>query len=237
MDCFGPSLLCQGCCVGEHHKHPLHRIEVRVRFMATRCCVNVAQEWRGDHFQQTSLRKLGLVVQIGEHGKSTSCPMPNRRVVVVLHLNGIHEVVVEACGCRFDLELYQQFLRTSWFPATPLSPETCATFELLDLFHLLNLQGNLTVYDFFKVLEGQTDGWHLGNIPVSLESRILTSTLTDLALGPTPIAHKYDTRVEKLENTHASGPGPLLGRNLDNEGWWPFRYLSCMPTSRNELTR
>lgn len=169
MDCFGSSLLCRGCCVSEHHKHPLHRIEVRVHCLATRRCVDMAQEWKGDHFEQTSLRELGLIIQLGEHPPSTSCPMPQRKVVVVLHLNGIHEVIVEACGCRFDVELYQQFLRASWFPATPLVPETCATFELLELFHLLNLQGNLTVYDFTKVLEARTDGWHLGSIPVGIQ--------------------------------------------------------------------
>ena len=29
-DCFDKALLCSTCCISEHQKHPLHRIEVRV---------------------------------------------------------------------------------------------------------------------------------------------------------------------------------------------------------------
>lgn len=87
--------------------------------------------------------------------------------MVVLHVNGIHEVNVNFCACPVDHSLpYQQLLRTSWFPATPLSPETCATTEVLEFFHLLNLQGNLTVYDFWKVLELKTGGSPLQKLPV-----------------------------------------------------------------------
>ena len=83
-------------------------------------------------------------------------------------MNGIHQVKVAFCGCRLDVEAYRQLLRKCWYPATPLQPETCSTFELLDLFHITNLQGNLTVYDFYKTLEMLTDGWQLDKLPVCM---------------------------------------------------------------------
>lgn len=88
--------------------------------------------------------------------------------MTVLHVNGIHQLDVIFCGCRLDVEAYRQLLRARWYPATSLQPETCATFELLELFHIMNLQGNLTIYDCYKALEMLTDGWQLEKIPVRI---------------------------------------------------------------------
>ncbi|KAI0689949.1 hypothetical protein BC835DRAFT_1228821, partial [Cytidiella melzeri] len=149
QDCFGDGLFCKNCCVDTHASSPLHRM----------------QEWTGHFFRKISLRELGLVAHLGEHTAEATCIMPRRKTLVVLHVNGIHRVVVDFCGCRNDVDAYRQLLRASWYPATPLQPETCATFELLELFHTMNLQGNLTVYDLFKSLEMLTDGWNLLDLP------------------------------------------------------------------------
>ena len=193
----------------------------------------MAQEWTGEYYRRIYLRELGFVVKLGHHGSSTPCPLAHRKVVVVLHLNGIHEVVVDICGCRFDCEPYQQFLRASWFPATPLFPETCATFELLELFHLMNLQGNLTVYDFCKVLESRTDGWRLRKIPV--RDHLFQWAHTNRAvLGSTSSPHKYDTRVEEPQNAYPRGSRPLPRWNLDHGAWRTFRPVSRLLTPRNQ---
>lgn len=99
--------------------------------------------------------------------------MGTRKRIVVLHTNGLHEVEVNVCGCCSNLEMWQQLLRGSWYPATQTQPETCATIELLELFHTLNLQGNLTVYDFVKTLEFVTDGWRLDTLPVSASAMLV----------------------------------------------------------------
>ncbi|KAI0693263.1 hypothetical protein BC835DRAFT_1276253, partial [Cytidiella melzeri] len=148
-ECFGGTLLCGRCCVENHRQHPLHRIE----------------EWTGDSFKKTSLRELGLVMHLGTHNTQSPCVNPSIKTLVVLHTNGLHSVAVNFCGCRHNLAGYQQLLQASWYPATPLNPETCVTIELLELFHLLNLQGNTTIYDFVKVMEMTTDGWLLERIP------------------------------------------------------------------------
>ncbi|KAJ7159909.1 hypothetical protein C8R43DRAFT_830285, partial [Mycena crocata] len=107
-DCFGDGLLCSTCCVDRHGCNPLHRIEV---------C-----KWNGMHFEKTSLKDLGLCVQLGHRvGERCLEPHPLHHQFVVLHTNGIHEVSVDACDCENaklagDWEV--QMLCAGWFPAT-----------------------------------------------------------------------------------------------------------------------
>lgn len=58
-------------------------------------------------------------------------------------------------------------MRIGWYPATPLEPQTCATIEVLRLFHMLNLQGKLPAFAFYKSLELVTDNTGLLEVPVS----------------------------------------------------------------------
>ncbi|KAF7295904.1 hypothetical protein HMN09_01134400 [Mycena chlorophos] len=110
-------------------------------------------------FTRTSLKALGLRIQFGHDG--ARCPL--RRAgcedFVVLHHNGVHEVAVDFCGCVDRDDEYAQLLRRRWFPATTGRPQTCATFECLELFHLLSLKAKTTAYDFYNVLELRTNGY------------------------------------------------------------------------------
>ena len=84
-----------------------------------------------------------------------------------MHTNGIHQVKVNFCGCRLGFELRTQLLRFGWWPATPLNPRSAASFTVLRQFQYLNLQGNITAYDFYRGLEFQTDGRLSTDLPVS----------------------------------------------------------------------
>ena len=86
--------------------------------------------------------------------------------MTVLHVNGVHVVDVQFCSCRGSPRRVA-LLRMSWWPATPLEPRTCATFALLRQFHLLNLQGKMTAYDYYAALELLTDNTGLERLPVS----------------------------------------------------------------------
>ncbi|KAJ7715644.1 hypothetical protein B0H16DRAFT_1805045 [Mycena metata] len=144
-DCFGDQLICATCCVDRHAENPLHRVE----------------QWNGSHFQIVSLKSLGLRVQLG-HPPRTRCPSAVQLHVdfVVLHTNGIHHVVVDACDCE-DRFLVgppeEQLLTAGWFPATDIRTRTCATFACMDLFVLSTQQSKTTIYDFYKMLEKLTD--------------------------------------------------------------------------------
>lgn len=86
--------------------------------------------------------------------------------ITVIHTNGIHVVNLQFCSCTSE-DRRTLFLRLAWWPATALDPRTCATFSVLRQFHLLNLQGKLTIYDFYKSLELATDNTGTVDIPVS----------------------------------------------------------------------
>ena len=118
------------------------------------------------------MKEIGLRLQLG-HGRyeHCSCRIPGHKDFTVIHVNGIHTVSVDFCGCQGGLiaEHWCQLLRTRWFPATPLEPQTCATFEVLCLFQTVNLQGHLAGYDFYKALEFMTDTTGLMKVQVSDE--------------------------------------------------------------------
>ena len=113
--------------------------------------------WNGLYFQRSSLKTLGLRVQLG-HPPGRFCPtkQPGHKDFAVIDTNGIHSVAVDFCRC-VQVEHRSQLLRIGWWPATPLEPQTCATMAVLRHFHLLNLQGNVTGYSFYRALEYQTD--------------------------------------------------------------------------------
>ncbi len=87
--------------------------------------------------------------------------------ITIIHTNGLHVVSVRFCSCGSE-ERRIAFLRMSWWPATAPEPRTCATFEVLRQFHLLNLQGKVTIFDFYKSLELATDNTGLEDMPVSI---------------------------------------------------------------------
>ena len=64
-------------------------------------------------------------------------------------------------------------MRMAWYPATPIDPETCITFDALKTFQTHNLQGNITAYDYYQSLETLTDGWAKEKLPVSLHRVLL----------------------------------------------------------------
>ncbi|KAK0449374.1 hypothetical protein EV421DRAFT_1900069 [Armillaria borealis] len=58
--------------------------------------------------------------------------------------------------CLPSVEHCAQLLRSSWYPATPLEPQTSTTFTLMRLFHTINCQGKLPAFDLWKSLEIMT---------------------------------------------------------------------------------
>lgn len=109
-------------------------------------------------------------MQLG-HAPGRFCPSYKEgdKDFVVIHTNGIHTIHLEFCRCR-GTPLYAQLLRVGWYPATPLDPQTCATMEVLRMYHTLNLQGKITGYSFYRSLEYLTDGTGLYNTPVRYNS-------------------------------------------------------------------
>lgn len=107
------------------------------------------------------------MVNIG-HGRS-SCPCADHKAppytLVVIAANGVHKVHIRWCTCSQSLgkasDHWVQLMRMQWFPASHTRPRTVVTFDCLDRFHKLTLQGKLTGYDYYQTLLHLTDNTDL----------------------------------------------------------------------------
>lgn len=120
------------------------------------------------HFRVTSLRKLGLCVQLGHGGLPCEFQIRSDNFgFVVIDTNGIHQVNINFCGCIEAPPPRQQLLEVGWWPSTPKDPQTAATMNVLRTFHVLSLQGQIAPTDFYRGLEQLMDGDGLSTVPVS----------------------------------------------------------------------
>lgn len=60
-----------------------------------------------------------------------------------------------------------QLMRAKWFPATIDRPRTAFTFDVLNHFHHLTLQGKTTPWDFYNAIVHETDNTGLATPEVS----------------------------------------------------------------------
>ncbi|KDQ33848.1 hypothetical protein PLEOSDRAFT_1073975 [Pleurotus ostreatus PC15] len=143
MCCQSNGLSCTGCTLAQHGLLPLHRIE----------------RWNGKLFEHTTLKDLGLRVQLG-HGGNPCRNVQIGSVMTVFDTSGIHTVHVDYCLCK-NVARRWQLLRNRWFPASFDRPRTVFTFAFLDQFHELNLQGKITLYDYYLATSHLTDNMEL----------------------------------------------------------------------------
>jgi hypothetical protein len=124
------------------------------------------QIWNGSFFTKSSLKDLGLRVQLNHlPGDVCATSYPAASEFVVYDLLGIHTVNVDYCRCE-EIEHREQLMRACWWPATPTNPKTCATFDTLRFFQLLNCLGKVSAHDFLLSLEYLTDNNGLNPPPV-----------------------------------------------------------------------
>ncbi|KAG1878131.1 hypothetical protein DFJ58DRAFT_712725 [Suillus subalutaceus] len=142
-DYFGTALYCKDCIVARHRESPLHRI----------------QHWDDGHFKCTSLKDLGLRIQLGHSVWGRCCnPSPTfHDDFVVLDVTGVHQVAVDFCACEIAQSPTTQLLHAHWFPATTIDPKTAATFCLLHHFHILTFESKASAFEVWQTLSRLTD--------------------------------------------------------------------------------
>ena len=64
------------------------------------------------------------------------------------------------------LSHYIQLLRFRCFPSTTTWPKSPFTFDILNTFHLLTLQGKVIAYDFYSALQHKTDNTGISYVKV-----------------------------------------------------------------------
>lgn len=90
----------------------------------------------------------------------------------VIDVNGIHKVAVDYCGCHKVQSRPVQLLQSKLYPATILDPKTAATFQVLEIFHLMTLVSKISAFDFYTSLSRRTDNTGTQKIPVGLSATI-----------------------------------------------------------------
>ncbi|KAF7972344.1 hypothetical protein HWV62_18114 [Athelia sp. TMB] len=123
--------------------------------------------WNGESFVPTSLKALGLRMQLG-HPPGTRCinPVPSAgNDFVIVDTNGLHEVSLDFCGCTSARKDTIQLLRARLYPATVKSPQTAATFNVLEFFHLLTFDSKASAFEFYHALGRRTDNTGTINLP------------------------------------------------------------------------
>ena len=195
LDCVQVTLYCATCIVQRHEHLPLHRVEVRLLPLVDPPLTS-SKVWKDGYYQRSSLLELGLCFHVGH--QHSPCPSANScQQIIVIHLNGAHRVDVQFCTCKQTpnwVENYRQLLRVGWYPASFERPRTAFTFDLLDTYHKLTLQGKLNLYDFYSSVMQRTNNCgqrkevvSLPNAPIALippdEYASLPSTGTTRSLG------------------------------------------------------
>jgi len=120
---------------------------------------DASQKWNGLFFEPTTLRDLGLRIQLC-HGTSSHCynPQPaSGDKFVVIHTNGIHTVSVDFCACETAPAVVEQLLRSRLFPSKSKSPRSAATFEVLRQFQIISFESKVTAFEFYNALSRLTN--------------------------------------------------------------------------------
>ena len=162
LECSYCLLFCGECIVDLHQALPLHHIEVSpslslpCSFSPRSHCL---QCWKDGFFDRASLHSIGFICHLGHGG--TACPANSQpHNILVIDINGWHKLRVGFCTCGANApwhERYRQLLRMRWYPASFNRPQTAFTFNLLETYHKVTLQGKLNLYDFYLAIMQKTD--------------------------------------------------------------------------------
>ena len=129
---------------------------------------DIHQRWTGEYFDDTTLQQLGLKIQLGHEGEPCPFPCADTVAFTVVDTSGIHTVNVSFCDCVGAPHRRVQLLRISWMPASIDHPKSAFTFDVLDTFHLLTLQGKTSAYDYYYSLAHKSDNTGLQNLKVTI---------------------------------------------------------------------
>jgi hypothetical protein len=115
--------------------------------------------WNSGFFERTTLHSLGYVCYLGHGGNAYPTVSPHHQLTII-NANGWHKLEVIFCKCGasdVSHQHYHQLLRMCWYPVSFNHPKTVFTFNLLDTYHKVTLQGKLNLYDFYHAIMQKSD--------------------------------------------------------------------------------
>ena len=99
-------------------------------------------------------------------------------VITIIDRSSIHKIGIRWCCCLNAFERDIQLMAAGLFPATFRNPKTAFTFQVLEEFHLDNLECKTTPSQFFSRLRRLTSDKFPNTVPVSQASISANSRLT-----------------------------------------------------------
>jgi hypothetical protein len=91
-------------------------------------------------------------------------------IITIIDRSGVHEIGVRWCCCHDGLEHDMQLMAAGLFPATFRNPKTAFTFQVLEEFHLDNLECKTTPSQFISCLRRLTNDEFPNTVPVGQAS-------------------------------------------------------------------
>ncbi|KAI0711729.1 hypothetical protein C8Q76DRAFT_623155 [Earliella scabrosa] len=154
-DCYPMPSLCSLCATKIHTMAPFHRI--------LRWNVQLGI------WDKVTATDLGVRLYAGHGGRP--CPRISRapRLMCAVHSRGVMKIPVSFCECASEVLTAQrqvsrlrvsepiQLLRLGLYPASWSTPRTFFTLGVMQEYHLLSLQGNMSAQDFYTSLARMTD--------------------------------------------------------------------------------
>lgn len=135
------------------------------------------QKWSGTHFERSSLKSLGLRVQLG-HPPGEECLARAKAFnddFVVIDCDVVHEIALDYCECGFTRKSQvEQLMDRRLYPATLDNPKTAATFRCLEMFEILQYESKITPFEFYKAVARLTD--NTGLCPVKVSPTVVAVT-------------------------------------------------------------
>jgi hypothetical protein len=105
------------------------------------------------HWEKIEVSEMmqGYEFQLGHESGICHNPAADARRLIVGHSNGVQHIRVRYCECQ-GLERWQQLIRARLFPSSEERPRSCWTFEFLDTYVAMALQGKIALYDFYLAI-------------------------------------------------------------------------------------
>jgi hypothetical protein len=152
--CLHSPEMCRTCIVSTHQNLPFCDLKVST----TLPCIPVSrltqlQLWNGDYWQDMALFDINitLAIQLGHDGGTCPVPAADTSTMIVVDITGVHRIWVRFCACQ-KTERYIQLLRAKMYPSSENRPRSAWTFDFLDNYVKISLQGKVSLYDFYNAV-------------------------------------------------------------------------------------
>ncbi|KAH6869445.1 hypothetical protein BKA70DRAFT_1379648 [Coprinopsis sp. MPI-PUGE-AT-0042] len=168
-DCFDRSLHCRNCFADAHQSNPFHRAEVwnkhhfspswmwktgiYVNLCCTRSCISQVQLSTTEGDSEGPKASVWDDNNDFTHGASPkSRYLDGRKILVVVHLNGVHHAPFHFCQCLGAKSHDLQLIEHGFYPSTFKDVHTVFTNALLDDYLLDVLECHTSTHHYYSKL-------------------------------------------------------------------------------------